>query len=152
MVKARVVIEDALEDILNLVEEEPVGPGRSDKCLRYLNEMMAMFSAKGVKLGYTQLTNIEQDVTVPDGALVGIKAHLSIYIASKFDKKPDEGVYLRAKAGWLAMLELMSKSATRVYPSILPVGSGNRHYTPFFSGDLNDIYTSPTGGLSILDV
>ena len=79
MATVKEYVTDALEDILEQSAEEPIQAADGQKGLRYLNDMMAMWDAKGINIGYTEVSDLGDEVTVPDGAKAGIKANLAVF-------------------------------------------------------------------------
>lgn len=154
MTTVKEVITDALEDITRLSAEEPIQAVDGQAALRYLNDMMTMWAARDIVLGYTVVSDMGDTVTVAPGAIAGIKAHLSIFLAPKFKLPVSQELFERAKQSWKAILNLVIKSPQRRYPSILPTGSGNYYpgtYDTFYP-EVDDAIYSETGGLIALEI
>lgn len=125
MTTTKEVITDALEDILELSAEEPIQANDASAAMRYLNDMMTMWAAQGISLGYTKVSKLNDPITVPEGAIAGIKPNLSIFLAAKFDATVSPSLTLRAVTGLKAIRNLAFQAPVSHYPSILPRGSGN---------------------------
>ena len=153
MATAREVIKDALEDILEAGGDEPIEADQINDGIRYLNDMMLSWDAEGISLGFTKITRISEILTVPDGAIRGIKAHLSIELAPKYAAEVTAGLTRRASKGLAAILNLIGGMATKSYPSTLPLGSGNAvaGEMQFYPESANSILTE-TGGSIALEI
>lgn len=125
MANANEFVVDALEDIVVQADEAPIEQSEGRAALRVLNDMMAMWAARGVYLGYTNVDNLGDEVTVPDGAVMGVKAHLAIMLADKYEVPVPASLALKASQGWEAILNIAVSTDQSQYPSTLPQGSGN---------------------------
>jgi len=154
MAKANEFVVDALEDLVVQADEAPIEPPEGRAVLRMLNDMMAMWAALGVNLGYTQVDNLGQEVTIPDGAKIGVKAGLAIIIADKYDVAITPTLAKKAKDGWDAILNLVVEIGESQYPDTLPQGSGN-NYPSFASNtfypDSQGTILEETGGSIALE-
>lgn len=134
-IKASELITDALEEIVVQQEEADVEQAEGRAALRTLNDMMAMWAAQGIYLGYTNLDNLGEDVNIPDGAILGVKAHLGIMLANKYIVPVTPELIMKANKGWEAILSLAVTVEKSQYPDTLPQGSGNDN-TAFYSEKL----------------
>ena len=125
MANANEFVVDAMEDIVVQADEAPIEQSEGRAAMRILNDMMFMWAARGVYLGYTNVDNLGDEVTVPDGAIMGIKAHLAIMLADKYDVPVSASLALKASQGWEAILNIAINTDESQYPSTLPQGSGN---------------------------
>ncbi len=153
MIKALELITDSLEDILQLADEEPIESSTMNTSIRYLNDMMFMWDALGISLGYTRVENAGSDITVADGALMGIKAYLAISLAPKFKATITPELAKRATDGYRAILSLAVSSGEMSYPSTLPMGSGNHRYggSTFYPEEQNLILSETNGNIGLED-
>jgi len=154
MAKANEYVVDALEDIVVQADEAPIEPTEGRAVLRALNDMMAMWASQGVNLGYTDVDDLGQEVTVPDGAKLGIKAHLAIFVAPKYDVAISAELQRKADIGWDAILNLAIDTNESEYPSTLPQGSGNSepgYLTDTFYPDSEGNILEETGGAIALE-
>ena len=76
MTKVNEIVVDALEDLVVQQDEAPIEAPEANAVIRYLNDMMTMWAALGVDLGYTEVSDLGDNVTVAPGAIFGIKANL----------------------------------------------------------------------------
>ena len=125
MISANEVITDALEEIVVQTDEADIEASEGEAAIRILNDMMAMWAAKGINLGYTELTSLGSYVTVPRGAILGIKYHLAIALAEKYDVMVSPQLLTKARDAWDAILELSNILEESDFPETLPRGSGN---------------------------
>jgi len=138
------IIKSALQEILVQASEAPIEADQAQDGIRYLNRMMAKFSAQGISIGYTSVTSLGSPITVSDGALDGIVKNLAI---SLFPQYAAPGTALnpllvqQAREGLDVMRMLAIDSiGPSFYPSSLPVGSGNES-----SNSIGDtFYTEPS--------
>jgi hypothetical protein len=126
MISANEVITDALEEIVVQADEADIEPSEGEAALRILNDMMAMWRAKGVNLGYSTISSLGGYLTVPRGAILGIKYNLAIALAEKYDVMVSPQLVTKARDAWEAILELShNRLEESEYPDTLPTGSGN---------------------------
>ena len=153
MAKVSEVVIDALEDLVVQAEEAPIEQAEAKAAIRFLNDLMAMWDAKGISLGYTVVSDMGDEVTVPDGALMGIKAHLAITLAPKYEVPVPREVYQKAKDGYDAILNLAVTMGESAYPDTLPQGSGNTYPgyedTTFFPDQEGTILTETGGAIAL---
>ena len=131
------LIIDSLTDLVVQASEADLEADETKTAIRYLNRYMARMSARGVNLGYTVVNNLGDLITVPDGALDGIRANLSIMLAPQFDAIVPDWLRIAASDGEKAMYALGSEQQELAYPDRLPVGSGNEG---FLNADSNHFY------------
>lgn len=149
------VITDALEELNYIAAEEPVEAADGNTAMRYLNDMLTMWAAKGINLGYTLVSNLGQEVTVPYGSVYGIKKLLAISLSNKFKITITQTLMDEAEKGWEAILLLTTTINPVQYPSILPRGSGNyRQYVQedtFYLPLSEAIYNETSGFIATED-
>ena len=142
------IIKDALIEITVLGAEAPVEAAEAQSAIRYMNRMMSAFVADGIDLGYTQVSNLSDDVTVSAGAYEGIVANLAMRLWGQFsDGKPPPADLIAKARGGLDTLRVMAFSiGESAYPSTLPYGSGTEEFGAsndhFFPDLQDDILTS----------
>ena len=153
-IKTKEIVTDALEDLIVQADEARIEQSEAKAAIRYLNDMMAMWAAQGIEIGYTEVSDLADIVTIPLGAKVGVKANLSIFLSPKYDVDPSAALVARAKAGFSAIVDLAVGTASAAFPSTLPRGSGN-DYPDFsdstFYPDEEDTILTETGGAIALE-
>lgn len=153
MATAKEVITDALEDILVTESEAPIEQDEALAAIRYLNDLMTGLDARGMALGFTKVDSLDDLVTVPDGALMGIKAQLSINLAPKFRANISGELVQRARDGMKAISNLAVAGGELQYPSTLPRGSGNTNYDgyqdKFYTDRQRGVLTETGGSIAL---
>jgi hypothetical protein len=157
MATAQEVIKGALQRILVQGSEADLEPDEYQDAINDLNEMMLAYDADGIRLGYTLVGNLSDKVTVPSGALMGIKANLAILLAPDYNKPVSKGLEMAAARGEDVMRKLASDLSEASYPYTLPVGSGNEDSGALTSGapfypDEEDMVIDTYGLLSMKGV
>ncbi len=151
------VIKDTLIEITRLGAETPIEAADAQSAVRYMNRMMAAFDADGIDLGYTEVTSLGDDITVPLGAIEGIVANLAVRLWTQFQDgaTPPQELVLKARAGVATMLNIAFSMGQAEYPSTLPIGSGNEgnaYAANHFYPDLQDsILAETTGSIGLED-
>ena len=125
---AQEVIEAALQEILVQASEAPIEASDAQVAIKYLNRMMAKYDALGISLGYTAVTSLSDDVTIPDGAVEGVVKNLALALFPQYNAPgavPSAMLVMDAKDGLDAMRSLSISIGPMLYPDTLPIGSGN---------------------------
>lgn len=94
-----------------------------------LNDYMAQREANGIRLGYTPVTNVSDQVTIPDGAILGVVTNLAIQLAPEYGGLVSPDLREQARLGLNAMRKLAKRPGSTQYPQTLPWGSGNHNST-----------------------
>ncbi len=149
METASTIIRDALQEILVQASEQPIQSNEATDAMRYLNRMMAQWEAMGIALGYTPVTSLGDDITVPVAALDGIVLNLSLKLAPQYDVAIT-GIQAQNARDALAAIRAITISVGPAYfPSTLPIGSGNEQYgwqnTHFYPSEESNILGETTG-------
>jgi len=129
MATAKSLVSDILQELLINSAEQAIPAVDFQTGVRYLNEYMAMQDADGIKLGYTELTNPDDTVTVPAGAIMGIKTNVALELATTYDVVVTPELARRAANGLNVMIKLGSPIIGSKYTSNTPRGSGNDNDT-----------------------
>lgn len=151
MAKVREIVTDVLDDLAVHQSEAPIESDDANIVIRAMNDLMAMWQAVGIYLGYTEVNNMGDIVTVPNGALMGIKGNLAIIVAPKFNKTASNDILMKAEAGYKAILSLSVDTTESAYPDTLPVGSGNASLSSKFYGTDDGLVLEETGGAIALE-
>jgi len=149
MAKVNEIVVDALENLVTQADETPIEASEGRAAIRTLNDMMAMWAAQGVNLGYTNVADLGDTVTVAPGAILGIKANLAIHLAPKYGLPISPELRLSADIGWKAILDLAVDTGESAYPETLPQGSGNDPTVPFFTGEQDTILDETGGAIAV---
>jgi len=119
------VTKAALQNILVQDSEAPLEPDEFQDTIFAMNNMVLAWDAQGIKLGYTIVSNLGDNVTVPLGALRGLIYNLAIEMAGQFNAQVAPGVANAASEGMKAIRKLGQTIVPSAYPGTLPIGSGN---------------------------
>ena len=153
MATASQVIKAALQRILLQDSEAPLIASEYQDAIFAMNNWMLDLDAMGVKLGYTEVTNIGDEVTIPPGALRGLIANLAIEVAPDYDAQPTQALVAAALGGLKAMRKLGVRMGRSRFPSTLPIGGGNEtdgYRTTHFYPDLEEqILAETTGAIGL---
>lgn len=131
METANSLVRDALAEILVQPAEQPVQAVDFQTGVRYLNRMMAMWDADGISLGYTQVVNSADPITVPAGAISGMLYNLALLLAPQYGMQINPELRSAANQGLNAIRKIAVKIQPTVYPCTLPIGSGNEGNTSY---------------------
>lgn len=150
MATAAQVIKAALQRILVQSSESDLEPDEYQDAIFALNNMMLSFDADGIQLGYTEISNLGDNVTVPTGALRGVIANLAIEVAPDYNGSISPGLQLAAVEGLKVMRKLGQLIPTSYFPSSLPMGSGNGAEVSSFYPDVEaQILAETTGSIGL---
>lgn len=147
------VAKASLQRILVQGSEANLEPDEYRDFMFALNNYMLALDADGISLGFTEVSDLGDEVTVPVGALRGIIANMAIEVAPDYNGVVSPGLVAAAEQGMSAMRKLGQRIPTSRYPSTLPRGSGN--CTSIFSGDTfypcseEEILAETTGAIGL---
>jgi hypothetical protein len=149
------VLKAALQRILVQASEADLEPDEYQDAIFAMNNMVLAWDAEGIQLGYTEVSDLGDDVTVPVGALRGLIANLAIEVAPDYNGTISPGLAMAAESGMRAIRLIGQSVPTSAYPYTLPVGSGNegsesRLRLSHFYADLEDqILAETTGAIGL---
>jgi hypothetical protein len=136
---AKTVINDALQELLVQAIEQPIQQVDYSIAQRYLNRMMAEFAADGINLGYTEVSNPADYITVAAGAINGMIYNLALNLATTYDIAVSPELTVKADNGRRIMTRIAVTIQPSSYPDTLPIGSGNdgdsTYNDKFYSAD-----------------
>ncbi len=149
------VVRASLSRILVQPSEAEVEASEAQDFIFSMNNYMLALDAEGIRLGYTEVSDLGDTITIPTGALRGLIANMAIEVAPDYDGTVSEGLRKAAREGMIAMEQLGQTVGATPYPPTLPIGSGNEgdfnlvngyHYYP----DLEQqILAETTGSISL---
>jgi len=154
METVRDIITDALEDLVVKADEAPIEASEAKTAIRILNRMMHQFASQGINLGYTEVNSLDDEITVPLGAMDGIVANLAMRLAPKYlSSGVPAALALAAEEGYNTMLLIAVQPGYTRFPSTLPYGSGNESYRGsterFFPAEEPTIESEQSGSISL---
>lgn len=152
---AQTIITSALQEILVQASEQPIEGDEFQDGVRYLNRMMAEFDAAGIALGYTKVSDPDDAITVPDGAINGMIFNLAIRLAQSYDAAVSQTLAIAANESLVAMRNIGVTMQQTQYGGTLPIGSGNEgdsyNWTHYYSGVSDDLLTETNGNILLED-
>jgi len=154
METAESVITDILQEILVQASEQPQESVDFQFVLRYMNRYMNQLAVT-VPLGYTNVSDAADPITIPDGAINGLIFNVALRIVTSFDIPVGQMLFENAKDGLFAMRKLSRNLVSTKHPSTLPIGSGNECYSgdsKFYQGEQNSVLTEQNGSILIEDI
>jgi hypothetical protein len=154
-IKANRAVEMALQELIVRGSEAPIQADEAQDAVLYMNLMMAEFAADGITLGYTQVTDLGDDLTIPDGAVLPMIKNLAVYLAAQFGVNIPVDLAVLAKSGKNTMRNIAVKIIPSRFPDTLPVGSGNEWDTysnsHFYPDQQGQILTEQSGPILLED-
>lgn len=148
-IKVNEIVIDALEYLIVQADEQKIPQSEAKAAIRTLNDLMSKWDAQGISLGFSEVSDMGDIMTVPIGAKMGIKTNLALALAPKYNVAPDAGLVMLARDGYRALLTLAVDTAPMEYPAELPMGTGNTApdtTDDLFYPDETDTILTETGG------
>ena len=148
------VAKASLQRILVQATESPLEPAEYQDYIFALNNYMTQLDAQGVQLGYTEVADLGDSVTVPAGALRGIIATMAIEVSPDYGGVISQGLIVAAREGLHTMRTIGQTMGISHNPSTLPVGSGNQGQTYgtsgyFYADQEAEILAETTGAIGL---
>lgn len=147
------VVKASLQRILTQGSEAPIEADEAQDFIFAMNNFMLALDAEGVALGYTEVNNLADEITIPSGALRGLIANMAIEVAPDYGGEITQGLVVAASDGLKAMRKLGQIIVTSAYPSNLPIGSGNewgtRSTRHFYPDQEAEILSETTGAIGL---
>ena len=119
------VAKSSLQRILVQASEAPLEPDEYQDFIFSMNNYMAELDAQGIQLGYTVVTDLGDEVTIPTGALRGLIANMAVEVAPDYNGIVSAGLAKAARDGFNTMRMLGQSMGKSRFPCTLPIGSGN---------------------------
>jgi hypothetical protein len=119
------VAKASLQRILVQASEAALEPDEYQDFIFAMNNYMLSLDANGISLGYTEVNNLADKVTIPTGALRGLIANMAIEVSPDYNGTISQGLVLAASEGLKVMRLIGQTIPTTALPPTLPTGSGN---------------------------
>lgn len=155
MTTAAQVLKASLQELLVQDVEAPLEPSEYQDAIFYLNNFMFNLDAEGIALGFTEVENLGDEITVPPGAIQGIIKNLAVLLAPMFDVTLPQELFVQADVSMRTLEQLGVSNGAMAFPSTLPIGSGNEknnynnhHY---YRGTGDDILRESNGSIATED-
>lgn len=146
------VAKASLQRILVQASEADLEPDEYQDFIFAMNNYMLSLDAEGVVLGYTEVSDLGDEVTIPSGALRGLIANMAIEVSPDYNGVVTQTLVFAASEGLKVMRRLGQVSTPTSYPCTTPTGSGNYARSDKFYDDLESkILAETTGSITLED-
>ena len=153
MATAAQVVKASLQRILVQAAEADIEASEAQDFIFSMNNYMLALDAQGITLGYTEIANLGDEITIPTGALRGLIANMAIEVSPDFNGTVTAGLASAAREGMEAMRQLGQSLGASKMPSTLPIGSGNEQTSVcinhFFPDQEAEILAETTGAIGL---
>jgi hypothetical protein len=151
----REILLGAFEDINVHADEDTLGASDARVGMQNINRLMAELDADGISLGFTNVDQLSDVVTIPAGAMNALISLLAFRLWPKY-RTPElpSAIIGNAKRAVTILSKLGSSVGEALFPSTLPIGSGNGSCltSAFYSGNSDStILTEINGSVSLED-
>ena len=148
------VAKASLQRILVQASEAPLEPDEYQDFIFSMNNYMSELDASGVQLGYTTVSDLGDEVTIPTGALRGLIANMAVEVAPDYNGVISAGLAKAARDGFNTMRLIGQSMGKSRYPCTLPIGSGNENNDfglsgHFFPDQESSILAETTGDIAL---
>jgi len=148
------VAKASLQRILVQASEAQLEPDEYQDFIFAMNNYMAQLDAQGISLGYTEVSDLGDTVTIPTGALRGLIANMAIEVSPDYGGVISEGLVLAARQGLQTMRTIGQRIRASALPSTLPLGSGNEDESwglngHFYPDQEAEILAETTGAIGL---
>lgn len=152
MATVAVYVRESLGELLSEGVASPIEADDYVTFMSFMNDYMASLEAINIRLGYTPVSNISDEVTVPAGAKRGLVACMAFELASTYGIAAAPELVARAKSGLQIMRKLGQSTMWQRFPRTLPIGSGNEPGYPVVSHFYDGWrHSNPLGGNGCCD-
>lgn len=133
MIKKRYLIDQAMTEIGMGGYQFDASPEEHTDILRQMDAMVAMWSSKGVDIGYNVPTDptdsdLDDDSGIELQHAAAVYKSLAVQICPMYGKQPSILLIKTQEDAYNAMLSSVATKPTRQYPEHYPLGAGNRRY------------------------
>ena len=147
------VLKASLQKILVQGSESDLQQSEYEDAIFTMNNLMLGLDADGIRLGYTEVSSLGEDVTIPTGALRGLIFNLAIDLAPEYNGQVTAALVNAAEQGMETMRKLGVSIGSSALPSTLPIGSGNEGYgdcvSRFYPDQESLILAETTGSIAL---
>lgn len=125
------IVDEALAELALASEVWDIQPEERARALRRLDAMLAMWEAKGIKLGYpmpadAESSSLDDDSGLPDAAIETVLLNLARRLAPSYGKTLRPESAQSAREGYDALLWRTAQPQDQQFPNTLPLGAGNK--------------------------
>lgn len=119
------VAKASLQKLLVQASEADLEPAEYQDFIFAMNNYMAALEAEGIDIGYSPVSDLGDELTVPDGAISGIVSLMAIEVAADYDRQVSPALATSAENGMRVILKLGQVVQRSSLPANLPLGSGH---------------------------
>lgn len=130
----RQIIEQAFAEIGLASYSFDIQPDQMEDALRRLDNMMALWNSKGIRLGYPipsspGASDVDEETGVSDDALEAMSLNLAVRIAPAYGKTPMPDTKANASLGYKTLLMNSARpQEMQIDPMTIPAGAGNKQW------------------------
>lgn len=148
------VMKASLQQILVQASEADIEASEAQDFIFSMNNFMLDLDASGVTLGYTEVSDLGDDVTIPTGALRGLIYNMAIEVAPEYNATVSPALASVAAEAEITMRKLGVTIGETHFPSTLPIGSGNEdngisRSSQFYPDSEAEILAETTGAIGL---
>lgn len=129
----RQIISQAFDGIGLAGFDYDIAPEQFHSALRQLDAMVAMWNAKGIRIGYPlpsspETSDLDSDSNIPDSAIEAVYTNLQLRLAPTYGKAVPIELKSTALQGFNALLRSSSITMEMQLPNTMPLGAGNKGF------------------------
>lgn len=144
--KADTLVKAILQEDLIQASESPIEADEAQGAVLAVNNYMFELAADGVNLGFTEILDLGDEVTVPRGAINGIIKNVALQVANQYGAEISQELFMEAANGLRVMEKIAISIPSVPYPNTLPIGTGNECNTnTHFYGETEPAIESESG-------
>lgn len=149
--QASYYVKKALQKLLVQASEQEIEASEAQDTIDAMNDFFLELDSAGVPLGYTEISNLGEYVTIPDYARRMAIYNLAVNLGPEYDAPVPMELALIAEESMRAVELIVIQPPIAVYPDTLPVGAGNdcggNYSETFYPGDTDgEILTEANPG------
>lgn len=125
MATAEEFIKSSLQLLLVQASEAPLQPDEYQSGIEYINDIAFEWDGQGISLGFTTISSLGDEVTIPSYANQALKHELAMRLAPQFGGNVGPLLVQNSQKSFRAMMVANTIVEPSQYPCTLPIGSGN---------------------------
>ena len=155
----REVVQNAFEEVGLASYAFDLQPEQMQAGLRRLDNMMATWNSRGLRIGYPlednpSLSSLDQDAGVTDEAIEAIVSNLALRLAPLLGKTVSPDTKATARSAYMALLSRRSTIPERLIDvNAVPAGAGTKYWRvngdPFLQQEDRGLTVGPDAALDL---
>jgi len=155
----REIVQNAFEEVGLASYAFDLQPEQMQAGLRRLDNMMATWNSRGLRIGYPLTdspagSDLDQDATVTDEAIEAIVSNLAVRLAPMMGKTVSPDTKATARSSYMALLSRRSTIPERLIDiNSVPAGQGTKYWRfngdPFLSQEDRGLTVGPDAALDL---